>query len=215
MTRKSYNPSLLDGLKNSRSACTIKQNRKLEPYKHGAMVISRKGKGAVISYGDNNFNAVKCIGSTHAEADALNNALIHLKKRRNVNITNTRRRLAVDVVVLRTTGGNSKPCYHCITEQLVDNRYFNVRKVIYSDLDVNGGYVETNCNKLYETRESHYSGFHSNNNQGRLENECCDGNIGTCHDHDHNQGCCGELDEVENDDDDEELLCFSDFTGIT
>jgi hypothetical protein len=211
MTRKSYNPSLLDGLKASRRACTVQQNRRLEPYKHGAMVISRKGKGAVIGYGDNCFNAIPCIGSIHAEADALKNALTYLKKRRNVNITNTKRRLAVDVVVLRTTGGNSKPCYHCITEQLVDNRHFNIRKVIYSDCDVEGGYVETNCNKLYENRESHYSGFHTMQNPALDTTNCCD----NTHNHDHEDGCCGELDEVENDDDEGELLCSGNSNGVT
>lgn len=211
MTRKSYTPSLLEELKISRKACTIKQNKKQEPFKHGAMVISRKGKGAVIGYGDNCFNAIPCIGSIHAEADALKNALSYLKNRRNVNVTNTKRRLAVDVVVLRTTGSNSKPCYHCITEQLVDNRHFNIRKVIYSDGDVDGGYVETNCNKLYENRESHYSGFHTMQNASLSSTNSCN----NTQEHECGDEFCGVLDEVENDDDESELLYFSDFTGIT
>jgi hypothetical protein len=206
MTRMSYNPSLLDGLKKSRNAYTIDKNKKHEPFKHGAMIISRKGKGAVIGYGSNDFSSIKCLGSIHAEKNALKNALMYIKNKHNVNITNTRRRIPVDMVVLRTTGGNSKPCYHCITEQIVNNRYFNIRKIIYSDSDVNDGYVETNCNKLYETRESHYSGFYTLNKKKTNNHD---------HTHEHNDCCCNELDEIENDDDDEEILYLRDFIGIT
>ena len=208
MTRQSYRPPLLDGLKMKRAQHTVSVNRRQEPFKHGAMVITRKGGGAVIGYGANTYNNE--FGSIHAEESAFKSARQYLQKKRGVNMSNTKRRLAVDIVVLRTTGNNSKPCYHCITEQLVSNRYFNVRKVIYSDGDETGGYVVTNCNKLYETRDSHISGFHARVQGMRPENTCCEGNEN--HNHD---GCCGELDEVENDDDDEELLCSGNSNGVT
>jgi cytidine deaminase len=198
MPRKSYNPSSLDVMKKKRAEHTVNTNKRLEPFKHGAMVISRKGGGAVIGYGANTYNNE--YGSIHAEASAFKNARSYIKKYRGVNLTNTRRRLAVDIVVLRSSGGNSKPCYHCITEQLVSNRYFNVRKVIYSDFDDTGGYTVTNCNKLYDTREEHYSGFHARvRGLAPITNNCCDG----AH-HEHEDGC-DELGEEANENDDEEI----------
>ena len=207
MTRQSYTPNKLDTLKSKRNAYTIKENRNSEPYKHGALVVSRKGGGAIIGYGANTFNNE--YGSRHAEDMAFENARRFVSKNKGQNLSNRRHRMKVDIVVLRTTGGNSRPCYHCITEQLVDNRHFNVRKVIYSDCDVDGGYVETNCNKLYENRESHYSGFHTMQNPALDTTNCC------THTYDHEDGCCGELDEVENDDDEGELLCSGNSNGVT
>ena len=56
MTRQSYTPNKLDILKAKRNKYTINTNKTSEPYKHGAIVISRKGGGAVIGYGANTFN---------------------------------------------------------------------------------------------------------------------------------------------------------------
>ena len=204
MPRKSYNPSLLEGLKKKRSECTVQINKKSEPYKHCAMVVSRKGKGSVIGYGVNTFNNE--FGSIHAEASAIKKARFYLQKNKGVNLKTTTRRYSVDVIVMRSTGANSRPCYHCITEQLVDNRHFNVRKVIYSDSDEVGGYVTTNCNKLYKNRENHFSGFHTRNaNSTSTHTNCDDTNCDNAHyEHNHEHDCC-ELDEDTNEDDDEAL----------
>lgn len=158
MTRQSYNPSKLDTLKVKRSAYTVKQNNSIEPYKHAALVISRKGDGAIIGYGTNNY---KRYGSEHAEECAFKRATRYLKINKSRNLNNYKSRMKVDLIVIRTTGNNSKPCYNCITDHIVNNKYFNIKKIMYSDNDVNGGYIYTNKNKLFDTREEHYSGFNA------------------------------------------------------
>lgn len=190
MTRRSYRPGILDKFKETRKAYTITKNNTAEPYKHCALVISRKGGGSILGYGAN--YALK-YGSIHAEADALNNAMSFVSRHRSKNLSNYKRRQKVDVVVMRTTGGNSRPCYHCITEQLVDNPVFNVRKVIYSDNSNETGYTTTNTNRLYENKEEHFSGFHTRqataNDTG---SNCCGHNH---HKHDDDDECSGDEDD--------------------
>ena len=210
MTRQSFNPSRLEKLKENRKACNLKKNKTLEPYKHSAMVVKRKGGGAVkgggaiIGYGSNNYMK---IGSMHAEESAFKNATNYLRKNKSRNLKTYKARMKVDLIVLRTTGGNSRPCYHCITEQIVDNKYFNVRKVIYSNNEEEGGYVHTNKSKLYETREEHYSGYNANRlnieskpNTETIESNCCD------MEHNHNHELCDE--EGDGEDDDKEALLY-------
>lgn len=194
MTRQSYTPARLDKLKENRKACNINQNKTLEPYKHGALIVSRKGGGAIIGYGNNKYCKV---GSLHAEASAFANAINYLRVHKSRNLNSYKARMQVDLIVLRTTGGNSRPCYHCITEHIANNQYFNVRKVLYSDLDAEGGYVQTNKNSLFETRESHYSGFNAqrlNINttlDGTEDDKCC------CHDDDCDDEMCGDVNDDE------------------
>jgi cytidine deaminase len=190
MTRRSFNNSTLENLKTKRKNYTIAKNNYVEPFKHGAVIISRKGKGAVISYGANTYNIN--YGSKHAEEMAFTNAKRFLQSRKSKNLSNMKRRIKVDIVVLRTTGNNSRPCNHCITTQLSNNRLFNVRKVIYSDGDVEGGYITTSTNKLYENKNAHYSGFYAKLNN--ISN-CCN----------NNNGFDDEMDEENNDDEDEGL----------
>lgn len=209
MTRRTYTPNKLDSFKIKRNEYTIKQNRNIEPYKHVALVISRKGGGAIIGYGANTCNNE--YGSRHAEDMAFENARRFVSKNKGQNLSNRRHRMKVDIVVLRTTGGNSRPCYHCITEQIMNNNHFNVRKVIYSDNDIDDGYVVTNKSALYEKRSEHFSGFHQKvsrdaeniiNDLGTNNtNKCCDG-----HNHEHDE--CGDEDVNEEDETDKELRRF-------
>ena len=198
MTRRSYRPGILDKFKESRKAYTVEKNNRSEPYKHCALVISRKGGGAILGYGAN-YALSGNYGSIHAEADALNNAMSFVSRHRSKNLSNYKRRQKVDVIVMRTTGGNSRPCYHCITEQLVDNPVFNVRKVIYSDNSNDIGYTTTNTNRLYENKEAHFSGFHARQNEENGTAICC-GSVGG-HEHDHCDDECGD----EEDDEDKQL----------
>lgn len=202
MTRQSYTTGRLDKLKENRKACNIKQNKTLEPYKHGALIVSRKGGGAIIGYGNNKYCKV---GSLHAEVSAFASAINYLRTHKSRNLNSYKARMQVDLIVLRTTGGNSRPCYHCITDHIANNPYFNVRKVLYSDLDADGGYVQTNKNSLFETRESHYSGFNAhrlnidNVIDGNEDSKCC------CHNGDCDDEMCGDENE---EDDAKDALCL-------
>jgi len=197
MTRQSYRPSLLEKLKTNRKNYTIQKNKSAEPYKHGALVVRRKGGGSVIGYGSNDLNGV--YGSTHAEANAFKNAASYIKHHMGKNLTSIGQRMKVDLIVLRTTGGNSRPCYHCITEQITNNPVFNVRKVIYSDLNSEGGYTVTNSNNLFDVREEHYSAFYIKNGSVNTTN---------CLNHDEHDCECDELDDEGEDDEDTELQSF-------
>lgn len=214
MTRQSFNPSRLEKLKEKRKACNISQNKTLEPYKHGAMVIKHnggcainKGGSAIIGYGFNNYMKN---GSMHAEESAFRNAINYLRKNKSRNLKTYKARMKVDLIVLRTTGSNSRPCYNCITDQIVNNKYFNIRKIIYSDNDEVGGYVQTNKSKLFETRETHYSGFNAtrlnietNTNTKNIESNCC--NTECNH---HHEGYDEDNEDNEEDKAKEALLYF-------
>lgn len=198
MTRKSFTPKLVEKLKTNRSAFTINKNKFIEPYKHCALVVSRKGGGAIIGIGTNNYRNDDN-GSIHAEDDAFTNAKHYFRTKKSKNLNSMKRKIKVDLIVVRTTGSNSKPCYHCITDHMINNAHFNVRKVIYSDSDVEGGYITTNKNKLMND-DIHVSGFNvkktnyniplnsdknecnnlnslnSLNTCNNTSNNCCDGN---------------------------------------
>lgn len=199
MKRHSYSPYILEKTKAKRSEYTIKSNNNLEPYKHAALVVSRKGGGSIIGYGVNTYN--KQYGSRHAEDMAFESARKYVSKNKGQNLSNRRHRMKVDIIVLRASGGNSRPCHHCITEQIINNNHFNVRKVIYSDNDNDNGYVTTNKNSLYEHRNEYFTRFNRNRlnynldilNDVNANNLCC----GTNHQHDD------YTDDEDNNDEDE------------
>jgi pyrimidine deaminase RibD-like protein len=201
MTRKSYNPSLLEKFKKNRKNYTLKQNKTIEPFMHGSLIVSRKGDGAIIGYGANTYN--REFGSIHAEENALNKAKLFIQRNKCKNTNNMKRRIKVDMIVLRTTGGISKPCFHCITNHIVNNRIFNIRKVIYSDLDADGGYVVTNCNRLFNNRDEHISGFHIRNTNNLINNNNNNNNVNqnTCIE-ENNDLCNCELLNCDEDDED-------------
>lgn len=195
MTRQSYTPARLDKLKENRQACNIPKNKSLEPYKHAALIVSRKGGGAIIGYGNNKYSA---IGSIHAEANAFENATNYLRTHKTRNLNTYKARMQVDLIVMRTTGGNSRPCFHCITEQIVNNPYFNVRSILYSDVNAEGGYVKTNKSTLFEEREAHYSGFNAQrlNIDTMVTKNSTDGTCG-CHGGDCDDEMCDDDNESE------------------
>lgn len=81
--------------------------------------------GSPISYGTNVYNIND--GSTeHAEAQALRKLYEKIGKRLNA------KKMAIDIFVVRTNGGNSKPCVRCINTFKHYSQFFSIRYVYYT-----------------------------------------------------------------------------------
>lgn len=68
--------------------------------------------------------------SVHAEIHSVTNAINNVI-RKDGRDRLTKSPLSVNIIVVRTNGGNSRPCHNCI-HQLAENPYINVQKVFYS-----------------------------------------------------------------------------------
>lgn len=142
-----------DGLRNSYKNAQ-RSYRGIDPNKHFCVIVTTKGR--VLACGDNYIPAKGFLPSIHAEVKALSNAAAKVQTERGAGY---RHRLKVDVVVARTSGGNSRPCSECAS-QIFNTPHFNVRRVIYSDpnsSDSGSGYTSIKPGSLYETRYQHIS----------------------------------------------------------
>lgn len=123
-----------------------------------AAVVSSSGN--ILGIGYNHLRGWK---STHAEMDAFGNAVRHISTIDGI----TKSRPSADVVVIRTNGGNSRPCNNCIND-MANNQFINIQKVYYSFTDetgISGLAVET-MGSLLANSDVHVS-------RGNLE--CCAG----------------------------------------
>lgn len=81
--------------------------------------------GSPISYGTNVYN-VNDLSTEHAEARALRKLYEKIGKRLNA------KKITIDIFVVRTNGGNSKPCVRCIDTMTHYSQFFNIRNVYYT-----------------------------------------------------------------------------------
>ena len=79
--------------------------------------------------------------SVHAEIHSVTNAINNIIRKEGRDRL-SKSPISVNIVVVRTTGGNSRPCHNCI-HQLAENPYINVQKVYYSMSSDMGMAVET------------------------------------------------------------------------
>ena len=125
-----------------------------------AAVISPSGSILGIGY---NHYPNSGYHSVHAEIHSVTNAINNIiRKEGRARLAKSP--LSVNIVVVRTTGGNSRPCHNCI-HQLAENPYINVQKVYYSMSSDMGMVVET-MGTLLSNSDSHVS-------RGNVE--CCIG----------------------------------------
>jgi cytidine deaminase len=78
-----------------------------------------------ISYGTNMYT-VNDVSTEHAEAQALRKLTERLGRR------NIAKKITIDVLVIRTNGGNSKPCERCINNMAAYTTRFNIRNIYYT-----------------------------------------------------------------------------------
>lgn len=133
--------------------------RRLNPeaFRHICAVLSPKGN--VLGVGYNHCYTSPISMAKHAEHHGLENAM-HNIIRKNGRDRLMKGSVCVDILVLRDTGSNSRPCNNCITKHIAGHKYFNVRNIYYSH--ETDGLVETNANALFETRHEHYSSYYAN-----------------------------------------------------
>jgi cytidine deaminase len=120
--------------------------------------------GTPLAYGYNDFN-VRSTTTEHAEAMAMRKLLSVIKAK------NPRAHLIVNLLVVRTNGGNSKPCANCIKRMCNYSQHFTIKKIYYSKSIVDSGelFIEkTNLNTLIDDPDKHESSFYRNQRLGTL-----------------------------------------------
>lgn len=90
-------------------------------------VISPSGNVLGIGY---NHYPNSHVNSIHAEIHSVINAINNIV-RKDGRTRISKSPMPVNILVIRTNGGNSRPCQNCI-HKLADNPYINVQKVYYS-----------------------------------------------------------------------------------
>ena len=175
-------PDLVKFLKRKRKQCNPKKMN--TQYQSHSSAVLNASNGNIISIGHNTHYAMNSnkFGMEHAEINALRKIKMH-KKIRNTNL---------DIVVIRTNGGNSKPCSDCINKFVKSG--LKIRKIYYSNI-ING-VLGLNINKLEDLihdNEKHITSFHRNR---PLLNIYCNHN----HTLNNDSNDDDELDENESDD---------------
>jgi cytidine deaminase len=118
-----YNASGYTSLTNSNHMCAILKD------------------GQPISYGTNVY-AVNDINTEHAEAQALRKLYERIGKCINA------KRIQIDILIIRTNGGNSKPCARCINTMMKYTRIFSIQYIYYTLPDEPDGIRRVKFSKL-------------------------------------------------------------------
>lgn len=127
--------------------------RGIDPQKHFCIIQTTKGR--ILACGDNHMPGKSFLPSIHAEGKALTNAAAKIAAERGRGYG---RKIKVDIIVARTTGGNSRPCSECARD-IYTNNAFTVRSVIYSNPDDTSGYSTIRSSSLFDTRHQHITKF--------------------------------------------------------
>jgi len=110
--------------------------------------------GAPVSYGTNVYNT-NDTSTEHAEAQALRKLCERIGKNLNA------KKITIDIFVVRTNGGNSKPCMRCINQMKYYSQFFSIRYVYYTCPSEPGG---IRCVKFSQlaSEEPHICAFDRN-----------------------------------------------------
>ena len=121
--------------------------------------------GTPLAYGYNDFN-VRSPTTEHAEAMAMRKLCATMK------VKGIRSGIVVNLLVVRTNGGNSKPCENCIRRMQSYSQFFTIRKIYYSNTDHDTDtdiYIEKKSfNSLCNDPNKHESSFYRNQRLGNL-----------------------------------------------
>lgn len=162
------NNNLINKLIKKRTAETksTSNKRNSDNFKHAAAITTRKGR--VLTLGSNKYHTTIKHGYTiHAEVDTIQRALrpVFIKYGRSLN----KRRIPVDITVIRTSMVNSHPCMHCINT-MATNPVFAVKRVYYSN---NGDISYSSMSTLLNIENPHVSKA-NRNSCSSCEDECAD-----------------------------------------
>lgn len=119
--------------------------------------------GTPLAYGYNEFN-IRFPTTEHAEAMAMRKLCATMK------VKGIRSGIVVNLLVVRTNGGNSKPCENCIKRMQSYSQFFTIRKIYYSntdhDTDIDIYIEKKSFNSLCNDPHKHESSFYRNQRRG-------------------------------------------------
>ena len=124
-------------------------NTKCDKYKHMCVIIDHNGE--ILIEGYNIFKTNSC-ETVHAEAMALQRFYFKFGK--------PKRRFNVDILVVRTNGGNSKPCINCLKTMQRYSNIINIKNIYYSHEDEPTGIRKDKFSTLLNSNDKHVSSYH-------------------------------------------------------
>lgn len=119
--------------------------------------------GVPISYGTNVYT-VNDTSTEHAEAQALRKLTERLGRR------NLGKKITIDIIVVRTNGGNSKPCERCINNMMSYSIRYNIRNIYYTLPEEEFGIRCVKFSKLINEKP-HICSFDRNERRRIIQNE--------------------------------------------
>lgn len=188
----------------SEAASSIKmKNRQL----HASALITKSGR--LVGNGENKYltknihstnnNTINLLDSRHSETECIKN-----------NINKVKQHTSLIMLIVRTNGGNSRPCYRCATNI---NNQANIKTVYYTDINDNGEKIirQESITSLMNPDLAHFSKFQrfKNCDNDTLNTDCCSNdNCSNC----DNCNCENDdkCDDDESDDDKPNLFKLKD-----
>lgn len=141
-----------------RNGCTPNSSQikaKLEKHKHGCGIFTgTPSRSNLTQFGFNKFNT-NSASTIHAEMDAL-------IKYRNSPAYSPHTKLSL--VVVRTNGGNSRPCMHCI-DTMTSGILGSIKNVYYTDGD---NITKESISSLKENATQHVSFYNRSVANGEI-----------------------------------------------
>lgn len=110
--------------------------------------------GIPISYGTNSY-AVNSKDTEHAEAQALR------KLSERIGRPHSTKKITIDIIIVRTNGGNSRPCDRCINMMQTYSNRFSIRYIYYTVPNESSGIRCVKFSKLIK-EERHICSFDRN-----------------------------------------------------
>jgi len=158
---------------------------------HSAAIISKNGK--ILSIGHNVIRTVQSRTiPQHAEHMAFDRLINKLDR------NDFKRKLSVNVLVIRTNGGDSSPCGNCVSRMDAYSKHFTIRNIYYTHSEEMTGIRKEKFTSLLQNENQHISSYYR---QKLKETNCHNCSDIECSDHHDEQD---EEDGIQDDNDDAE-----------
>lgn len=128
-----------------------KEYKVFRSFEHICVIMN--SNGAPLVYGYNTYSNNNSLTTEHAEAMAFRKLNL-LRKQMNI-----RGRLTINILVVRTNGGNSKPCNNCINCMHRNSDNYKIRKIYYSDNNQPDGFQKETFSSLLNDPNKHISAY--------------------------------------------------------
>ena len=137
-------------------------NSLVDKYKHMCVIFN--SSGAVLATGYNIFKT-NTYNTEHAEEMAL--------RKLASKFASNKRRITINILVVRTNGGISKPCCNCLKKMYYYSSKFTIKWIYYSSQEVFNGITRERFNSMYYNPNKHVSSFyrHKYTLSGKIDND--------------------------------------------